>query len=198
MSTLLIVVGVVWAIIGVANILGMPWNKIDPASPLATFGLMFNMLLFVLPGLVVAGIGTAIGKRKREQQTDQLPAVEIESATRKCPFCAEAIKAEAVVCRFCGRDLPRNAAVDAAVDAAAEQDHQFEDWLASQNPPLVNLSPAERASCRQAFDYNRSQDAVSTAPAPGAADRVGFNGAKAVLILFGLMLFFGTARRFLG
>jgi hypothetical protein len=29
-----------------------------------------------------------------------------DSATRKCPWCAEWIKAEASVCKHCGREVP--------------------------------------------------------------------------------------------
>jgi hypothetical protein len=41
------------------------------------------------------------------QSAHLAPAGEIQGATRVCPFCAETIKAAAVVCRFCGKDLPK-------------------------------------------------------------------------------------------
>jgi hypothetical protein len=33
-------------------------------------------------------------------------ALFIEREGRKCPYCAETVRTDAVVCRFCSRDLP--------------------------------------------------------------------------------------------
>lgn len=63
MSILLRLVGVFWAIIGVGNLVTMPWTE-GGNETLLGFGLIFNMLLFILPGLIVYGIGSGMARRR--------------------------------------------------------------------------------------------------------------------------------------
>jgi hypothetical protein len=56
-------------------------------------------------------------------------AVIASPATRACPFCAEDVKLEASVCRFCGRDLPDAPAWAPPVLVAAPPPGRFRRWL---------------------------------------------------------------------
>jgi hypothetical protein len=56
MIKVLKIIGVIWALIGAANIILGLYSSPTPEG-LPTFGIMFSVALFIIPGLIVYGIG---------------------------------------------------------------------------------------------------------------------------------------------
>ena len=56
MVRVLKIIGVIWVLIGVANIILGTYSSPTPDG-LPTFGIMFSVALFLIPGLIVYGIG---------------------------------------------------------------------------------------------------------------------------------------------
>lgn len=83
-------VGAVWALIGLAD-MAIMYTKPDLTEGVLTFGLMFNVLLFILPGLAVLGIGAGLHSN---------------AGRIACVHCDERISIRATVCPHCRLSVP--------------------------------------------------------------------------------------------
>lgn len=79
MDTLLKVVGGIWAIIGAGNLFMMPWA--ESSQGILTFGLIFNFLLFIIPGLIVYGIGAGISKKRAAASQSISPTSSLKTTS---------------------------------------------------------------------------------------------------------------------
>jgi len=92
------VVGVIVAIFGVIIIQDLQGVMGGP-------GTIDYFLLIAGIILGITGVGIVIGSKGKTDSTVQKNSLE---AFKQCPFCANNIKREAIVCQFCGKDLPES------------------------------------------------------------------------------------------
>jgi len=79
----------------------------------------FFLSLFLTP--LIGLIAVLVVK----SNVDEIEARKISSgAFKKCPYCAEIIKREAKVCRYCGKELPSS--------SSSKKLSDYNDWVQKQ------------------------------------------------------------------
>jgi len=101
MAGAIFLVFILWCVIG-----GGVGGAIGSAKGRGAEGFVLGLLLGFI-GWIIAAVmqPTPQFEARRRMAVQAAFPVQKSAPTRDCPWCAETIKAAAIVCRFCGRDV---------------------------------------------------------------------------------------------
>lgn len=94
--------------------------------------LMISSLL-VIVGIIMYVFGSRGESDNAQTRQVQIPAAPIDE-NRTCPHCAETVKKEAIVCRFCHKDLP---AIDIEKEKASKEATAFMSSLSAADKTRI-------------------------------------------------------------
>lgn len=103
-------------------------------------GLLLGPIALLMVGLSPAAPAKAGGHQSFQMtQQEDNAAYTFSPLTRPCPFCAEDIKPEAIVCKHCKRDVPAER-VKSRIEKAYESMQQAHEHKVSKSGARIWLS----------------------------------------------------------
>lgn len=113
--SILTVLGLCYGIMNVAGTLSTPQNEYESAGQGIGMGCGFGIWFVIWAAIAGPALVVFLVSGKKETTRVEIiqnpppiyssPPGVVGSDEKKCPYCAEVIKREARVCRFCNRDL---------------------------------------------------------------------------------------------